>query len=103
MPSVDNTKLLLEKSPYFKLFQTFELAGLRTPHGSIAPNGGQIIGQSTKNQPVRSRKHIHSLFDLKITIFSTALVLENRSMCLFLLYNTGAQIFQSPQDLTLRE
>ena len=103
MPSVDNTKLLLEKSPYFKLFQTFELAGLRTPHGSIAPNGGQIIGQSTENQPIRSRKHIHSLFDLKIAIFSTALVLGNRSMCLFLLYNAGAQIFQSPQDFALRE
>ena len=40
----------------------------------LTPNGCQIIGQSTKNQPVRSRKHIHSLFDLKIAIFSTALV-----------------------------
>ena len=72
-------------------------------HGSIAPDGGQIIGQSTENQPVRSRKHIHSHFDLKIAIFSTALVLGNRSMCLFLLYNAGAQIFQSPQDFALRE
>ena len=71
--------------------------------GTIAPDECQIIGQSTENQPVRSRKHIHSLFDLKIAIFSTALVLGNRSMCLFLLYNAGAQIFQSPQDFALRE
>lgn len=103
MPSVDNTKLLLEKSPYFKLFQTFELAGLRTPHGSIAPNGGQIIGQSTEKSARSFSETYPQPFDLKIAIFSTALVLENMSMCLFLLYNTGAQIFQSPQDFALRE
>lgn len=91
----------------FNGFITYHLIFLSSntpsPHGSIAPDGGQIIGQSTENQPVRSRKHIHSHFDLKIAIFSTALVLGNRSMCLFLLYNAGAQIFQSPQDFALRE
>ncbi len=56
-----------------------------SPRGSIAPDGCQLIGQSTEKQSVRSRKHIHSHFDLKIAIFSTALVLGNRSMCLFLL------------------
>ena len=57
----------------------------QSQHGSIAPDGCQIIGQSTENQSVRSRKHIHTHFNLKIAIFSTALVLGNRSMCLFLL------------------
>lgn len=73
----------------FNGFITYHLIFLSSntpsPHGSIAPDGCQIIGQSTENQSVRSRKHIHTHFNLKIAIFSTALVLGNRSMCLFLL------------------
>lgn len=61
------------------------LTSLHSQRGSIAPDGCQIIGQSTGNQSVRSRKHIHCHFDLKIAIFSTALILGNRSKSLLLL------------------
>ena len=46
----------------------------------------QMDVKTPENQSVRSRKKIYGFFDLKIAIFSTAHVLENRSMCLFLLY-----------------
>lgn len=74
-----------------------------TRRGSTAPDGCQISAKFPDNQSVRSRKHIHSHFHLKIAIFSTVLVLGNRSMCLFLLYNAAAQISQSSQEFALRE
>ena len=46
----------------------------------------QMDVKTPENQSVRSRKYINGFYTLKIAIFSTALVLGNRSMCLFLLY-----------------
>lgn len=45
----------------------------------------QIDVKSPANRLVRSREFINGFFDRKIAIFSTALVLGNRSMRLFLL------------------
>ena len=60
----------------------------------------QMDVKSPENQAVRSRKYINGIFDLKIAIFSTALVLGNRSMCLFLLYISSRTYF--PIVSTLR-
>jgi len=69
------------------IFSPYPLTSiLRTQRGSIARYWCQIIRQSSENQSVRSREFIKCFFDLKIAIFTTALVLGNRSMRLFLLY-----------------
>ncbi len=46
---------------FYPLISIFWLANKHTPHGSIAPDGCQIISQSTENQPVRSRKQVDVL------------------------------------------
>lgn len=72
----------------------------QSPHDSIAPDGCQISGKLSKNQPVRSRKYIYGFSRLKISIFSTANVLGNRSMCLSLLSISSRTYF--PIASTLR-
>ena len=53
-------------------------------------NMARLLQIDVKNPPdraVRSRKYINGIFDSKIAIFSTALVLGNRSIWLSLLIN----------------
>ena len=79
------------------------LTSLHSQRGSIAPDGCQIIGQSTENQPAHSRKHIHSLFDLKTPFYQLRTFSETgRCVCSYLC-NAGAQIFQSSPLIALRE
>ena len=63
---------------------------LHPRHQDNTLNMARLLQIDVKNPPdraVRSRKYINGIFDFKIAIFSTALVLGNRSIWLSLLIN----------------